>query len=312
MPKNLDEFPHFYNKSELALLNKSFFMEDLKNNLKSDFNDFQQLCKHFPELKRFEKWEYIKVSLIVNSRVFYLENNGKEEYMMVPISDLFNHSFYNNAHWRFNDNNKSFEIYSTKAVNQGEEISLSYGEKGNLELLLNYGFTFKSNPYGERSVYYYCYLEKELKDIIEITEKLRDNSFEIEINYSGNKVINSLKEMRKIMYIYMNGEVLDEKVDLSNPFDIENEENVINVMIKTLGSIFNDYPTKLNVINLFIKDDIKLSKSKSISMNVNNILNVLIEEKTVFNSTKKDDQKYIESIKNNQKIHFINQESKKF
>lgn len=247
LPKNLEHFPLFYNKTELNLLKSSFFTEDLKNYLKSDFQDFNKLSELFPELKKFDKYDYIKASLIVNSRLFYIENKGKEEYMMVPISDLFNHSFENNAHWRLNNETNSFEIYSTKSIEEGEEISLSYGEKGNLDLLLYYGFTIKSNTYGERSVYYYNYLENDLKDIIEITEKLRDLSFYIDINYKGNKIIKSLIEVRKIMFLYINGLLPDEKLDLNYPFNIKNEEYVMNVMIKTLDSIIKEYPTKLKV-----------------------------------------------------------------
>ena len=282
LPKNFNDFPYFFSKTELNLLKNTFFYEDIKLNFKAELSDFSKLLENFPELNMFDKYEYVKISLLVNSRMFFTEEKGTSEYMMVPISDFFNHNFNSNAHWRYNSSTKLFEIYTTKKIKNGDEILLSYGEKGNNEYLLHYGFTIKNNKFGERSIYYFNYLENELKDIIEITEKLRKNNFELEIDFKGTKILQSFKELREIFNILETDEI-NKNVVYDNPISLENEEEVINTVIKILENIYKEYPTKLKVLYLLIKDDIIHLNQKEISINIMNILNVIIEEKKVIN-----------------------------
>ena len=250
LPKNFHNFPYFYSKSDLKLLKNSFFLEDLKVNFKSETLDYINLIEQFPSLKKFDKYEFLKISLLVNSRMFFTEENGVSEYMMVPISDLFNHNFDNNAHWRYNTDSNTFEIYSTKNIEKGEEIQLSYGEKGNNEYLLHYGFTISDNKFGERSVYFYNYLDKEMRDIIELTEKLRKKNFEFSIDFKGFCVFNSLSELREIYFIFNNEEEINglkSDVDFKFPVSLENEENVINSTMDILSQIEKEYSSDLKV-----------------------------------------------------------------
>jgi hypothetical protein len=86
-----------------------------------------------------------------------------------------------------------------------------------------------------------------VRDIIEITEKLRDLTFELEINYEGCKVLNCLKELRKIMFVIIYNDLPEEKLDLTKPFDLEVEGEVFIFLIKFFNRLLEDYPTKLKV-----------------------------------------------------------------
>ena len=88
--------------------------------------------------------------------------------------------------------------------------------------------------------------------------------------------------MREIFNILETDEI-NKNVVYDNPISLENEEEVINTVIKILENIYKEYPTKLKVLYLLIKDDIIHLNQKEISINIMNILNVIIEEKKVIN-----------------------------
>lgn len=60
-----------------------------------------------------------------------------------PVGDWFNHSYDFNAMADFND--EGFFWTTTKDIPKGEQIFISYGDKPNSLMLLNYGFTL-TNP----------------------------------------------------------------------------------------------------------------------------------------------------------------------
>jgi len=90
---------------------------------------------------------YIKLRILVGSRIFGYTKFGIEESGMVPYVDMINHSFESNTTWYFDDNIDSFILQSVVDIPKGVEIVDDYGNKSNIDLLLFYGFTLKNNPY---------------------------------------------------------------------------------------------------------------------------------------------------------------------
>lgn len=79
---------------------------------------------------------------------------GGEELALVPYADLMNHNPYSNT---YIDAQKSgmplfsrkeeVAVYADRSYKKFEQIFINYGDKGNGDLLLLYGFALDRNPF---------------------------------------------------------------------------------------------------------------------------------------------------------------------
>jgi hypothetical protein len=157
LPMNLSEFPIFWSQNELNNLKyTSFYCLKDKNliyHLDSIQQDFDIIKQYNNENNIIEDIEdeiiydtYLRFRILVGSRIFGYVKYGNETSGIVPYIDLLNHSETPNTTWYFDDDLDSFVLASTKFIAKGEELCDNYGVKNNIELLLYYGFTIKSNP----------------------------------------------------------------------------------------------------------------------------------------------------------------------
>lgn len=100
---------------------------------------------------------YLWASMIMKSRSFpsYLLKNilsdvdpldllQEDVAMLIPIVDLLNHSPKAQVSWGGADG--LFRLESHDVYNSGDQVFNNYGQKGNEELLLAYGFCIENNP----------------------------------------------------------------------------------------------------------------------------------------------------------------------
>eukprot|EP00210_Caulerpa_lentillifera_P002162 g2076.t1 len=82
---------------------------------------------------------------IVSSRAFRLEETCAS---MLPLIDICNHSFEANCKVQLlNKHQGDVKLIATNDIKDGEPLMLNYGNLGNDELLLDYGFFVKDNPF---------------------------------------------------------------------------------------------------------------------------------------------------------------------
>jgi len=196
------------------------------------------------------------------SRVFQVNANGIGLYM-VPIADLFNHDSQRyNILWRFNKKTHNYEIYATSDINEGDEIINSYGRQMNSRLLLDYGFTdptlIPPSPIS--------YNPK--KGPIKNPKKL---GLTLYVDYSGGEIFGSLTNYRRLA----DEANKKKKQNYHHPISKKNELATMKLLEKVLQDKIRKYPTTL-------KHDKRRIKNKNISQNERNILNLLIEEKSMF------------------------------
>lgn len=65
--------------------------------------------------------------------------------VLVPFFDLANHSLSPNIRWQLTADG-AMQLVTTRDVDDGDELFLSYGNKSNQELLFLHGFTVQNNP----------------------------------------------------------------------------------------------------------------------------------------------------------------------
>lgn len=90
---------------------------------------------------------YLWASLVLKSRAFpaYIIDPSlpKNEPMLLPVVDLLNHNPKTKVQWSGTDGGFLFQ---SDDASSGEELFNNYGQKGNEELLLAYGFAIENNP----------------------------------------------------------------------------------------------------------------------------------------------------------------------
>lgn len=146
LPKNFSNYPYFYNKSEIDLLQGTQFLLQMQEKKKEIIDDFQIICEKIPKLKNKLLFsDFLRARLIVSSRLFGVAINKIKTDVLVPYADMLNHSPQNQTSWYYDDLVESFVVEAIDTIKKGKEIFDSYGKKTNTSYLLNYGFTILNN-----------------------------------------------------------------------------------------------------------------------------------------------------------------------
>jgi len=107
----------------------------------------------------YERWEWAFTMLF--SRAIRLRNLKEGETVaLVPYADLINHSPFSQAFvdareqgdWLFKTGVEEVILYADRGFRKMEQIYISYGQKGNADLLLLYGFALERNPFNSVDV----------------------------------------------------------------------------------------------------------------------------------------------------------------
>jgi hypothetical protein len=85
----------------------------------------------------------------VSSRAFGIGNHDDNSSSMVPLLDLCNHSRgkgdKKNLSYQWNEEDGCVQVTSTDMIDAGGLLQITYGARGNGQLLLNYGFAVPNN-----------------------------------------------------------------------------------------------------------------------------------------------------------------------
>ncbi|NWW48793.1 SETD4 protein, partial [Pedionomus torquatus] len=94
----------------------------------------------------------------INTRTIYMKHSQKEcfslepdVYALAPYLDLLNHSPNVQVKAAFNEQTRSYEIWTNSQCKKYKEVFICYGPHDNQRLLLEYGFVAMNNPHS--SVY---------------------------------------------------------------------------------------------------------------------------------------------------------------
>lgn len=158
----------------------------------SNINPFDDFCKsskvilnngvNLPTTEEF----YFAADLI-SSYSFTEPESG--EVLMIPMADMLNHSFANNAHCKYL-NGGGMSMEAIKTIKKGEQIYNTFGVTSNSQLLLKYGFIELPNPMSFMTIYGYE-IEQYLEECIEYKEMKRAYKYlksEYEVSVEGSEL----------------------------------------------------------------------------------------------------------------------------
>lgn len=168
MPDDCSNFPIFFNSEEISYLNGSSLLKILAKEIICLEQDYSIISS--ANLLTYE--EFLKGRMLVSSRLFSVKAE-KDQSGLVPFADFFNHTYKSSLSWGYNFDDNGFTVETQESYDRGMEITIDYGKKSNLKLMMGYGFATEENSEDEY--------------ILELHLKKSDSLYEIKSNILGNK-----------------------------------------------------------------------------------------------------------------------------
>jgi hypothetical protein len=112
--------------------------------------------------------------MIVCSRNFGLQIDGRRTSALVPHADMLNHQRPRETKWAFDDDLDAFTITTLQSIPASSQVFDSYGQKCNHRFLLNYGFAVEDN----REIDGFCPNEVPIDLSIDPNDELYDERYE--------------------------------------------------------------------------------------------------------------------------------------
>lgn len=149
-PENFDLSPLNYSEEELSLLKGSLLANDIKQTNEAIKQDFEITQQHIEELKAFTLEDYKRNWIAAQSRFFSMNFTDGLACGLVPIADMFNHSFGPNIELFYNTDRRGFQMQATANIKRGNELFINYMPlKNDAAYLMRYGMVHGAprNPF---------------------------------------------------------------------------------------------------------------------------------------------------------------------
>ena len=243
-------------------------------------------------MRKYPCVDYMKMKTLVISRIFLVTMEGKEERIMVPLADMFNHHYekIGQSFWKYDQEKEQFTVTSQTVIPRGEYICENYGRKPNFRFLFYYGFLIENNSMN--SIYLDLSLDSNdpllstKKNILGI-KKDYINRFTVFNIFSEKQNFEFFKAVRFVVF-KGNGQdlmqlcsghpgALNDSIQISKiqmePFSQENEIAMHEKIIQIAENYLKKYPTSLE------EDEKILKTEKNLSFNERNIYVLRASEK---------------------------------
>ena len=132
--------PLNWSDRELAELQFPPLVDELRVERAYFAHEADRLQKHMPD--PVTQAEFFWALSCVGSRTFTADFGDQTPpcEAMCPIADMVNHNEASAPAFRWDDDSESFELFSPLALEEGEEVCISYGSVNNAHLLHYYGY----------------------------------------------------------------------------------------------------------------------------------------------------------------------------
>lgn len=87
----------------------------------------------------------------VKSRGFHAPGSVEHRIALIPVVDLFDHALGDTT-WTFDPTDGNFVLATERAFAAGDPVHFTYGDHGNTQLLVHYGFTEPNNAAAEAAL----------------------------------------------------------------------------------------------------------------------------------------------------------------
>jgi len=279
LPREYNTAPLFFNEEQKKELDGSISVQKIHDRVESLRNEYDNICKHVPQFKRFrhtgECPNFVWARLVVITRIFGMMINETKTDGLVPMADMLNHKRPRETKWSYDQKKRGFIITALQGIRTDSEIFDSYGRKCNSRFFVNYGFSLEKNIDNEAGLTFtldktHPQLQMKLNMLGEREMASHTRIFQIPMTYSEKKVKECFSFLRfihaaqtELMLISTDMKREENNVswlDDIQPLSIKNEKNVLLTLMRSATASLRCFATTLEEDNALLEDDEKYPK----------------------------------------------------
>jgi histone-lysine N-methyltransferase SETD3 len=189
---------------------------------------------------------------------------GGEELALVPYADLMNHNPYSNTYidaqrsgMPLISRTEEVAVYSDRNYKKFEQVFINYGEKGNGDLLLLYGFALERNPFNSVDITVGLSREDPMygqkKAFLDSSGR---GASSVRFPLQQNRYPSELVDFLRLLLVEpedLGMQQLD-RVDFNEPISPSLERRVLTTMVSICESYLEQYPTKVEEDEALMRD----------------------------------------------------------
>ena len=273
LPTTSDVYPAFiWKEEELSLLQGSptyAAATSLKGKLDREYELLtENVFKRYPNqfnIEDYNKDLFTWSFIMLFSRAARLSNKiGGEELALVPYADLMNHNPYSNTYidaqrsgMPLISKTEEVAVYADRPYKKFEQVFINYGEKGNSDLLLLYGFALERNPFN--SVEISVGLSKDdplYAGKRRYLDRAGRGMGSVRFPLQGSRYPSELVDFLRLLLVETEDLGLQslEQTDFNEPISPSLERRVLSTMISICESYLEQYPTTLDEDRVLMED----------------------------------------------------------
>lgn len=275
LPDAAEVYPSYiWREEELDLLKGSpvyAASQSLRSKLEREFSEVKvnildRYAAQLPvSVDKYSKELFLWAFVMLFSRAARLSSKlSGEELALVPYADLMNHNPYSRTYidaqrsgMPLISRNEEVAVYSDRPYKKFEQVFISYGEKGNADLLLLYGFALERNPFNSVDISVGLSKEDPL-----FTEKMNylnragRGATSVRFPLQSNRYPSELVDFLRLLLVEAEdlGMQPIQQTDFNEPISPSLERRVLTTMINICESYLEQYPTTVDEDDNLIKD----------------------------------------------------------
>lgn len=270
LPSVADVYPSYlWTDEELNMLYGSptyAASKSLRMKIEKEYENVKELTfKRYPDIFPLEKFTlqiFTWAFVMLLSRAARLSSklNG-EELALVPYADLMNHNPYSNTYIDAQRTGlplisraEEVAVYSDRSYKKFEQVFINYGEKGNGDLLLLYGFALERNPFNSVDIAVGLSKEDPLYAQKKIyLDRSGRGASSVRFPLQFSRYPSELVDFLRLLLVEPQDLGLQplDLVDFNEPLSPSLERRVLSTMISICESYLSQYPNS-------VEDDEKL------------------------------------------------------
>ena len=280
LPKELTNFPLFWNEADKRYLENSYLLEEIKirkHILTKDYQKISAILSEFKFSSICSLHKFLLLRTLIGSRNFGLWIDGKKQATMVPLGDMLNHSKKPDVKWYFEESSNTFVMNSKRDMKVHQEVTDSYGTKCNRSYLLFYGFSLEEDNTCRNTIFIRLTQPHTTFYMQNLRQQLITNIFNRNISSDFNSL-----EFRQLMNFLRIANSNEQELNAfinnpqlaQNPFNKRNEAAALSYLSLKVKELLNSYP-------LTLKQNKKNLKNLSIYSNASFATKLVMGEKKI-------------------------------
>lgn len=285
LPRSFPTHPFFFDRHESALLNGSFAQGMVEYQRANLADRHARLCQQVPGFSRFTLEQFVWAHFAVVSRTFSVPRGGGSTTCMVPLADMLNDGRPWNTRWALSADGQFFELHTAGAVAAGEELVTSYGARGNLHLLVQYGFVHEDNVHDEVLMVFGLTVEdvhtEEKQRLLGLSRPGEPRSYRLQRPFEAQALAESLSFLRvahaEVEELAMLSGAPDALARAKSRLSTENERRAVAAFVAACQERLAGYETSL-------AEDERLLREGALTRNARNCVLLRRGEKQILQS----------------------------